>query len=236
MLNFWGRMAAEALAAQGQSSPPADPLAPPQNRNDPRIAVAKRGYRSNCWVWQDDATADAARQRVWQEQRRRLPEQLVSRCGHPRCVRQSHLVGFGQREYQRLTRIRGHIERAAGDRDGVARAATLIKSISQDRGDISHKDWAALLNVSLADFEAGLAQDEQAAAAETGAGGHDGCYSRRIRSSAVASAGCGTRRIRSGAVGYDGCGTRRIRSSAVAGRFAATTTAPAALAGGRPAR
>ena len=159
MLNFLGRMAAEVWAAQGQSQP-ADPLAPPQNGSDPRIAVARRGYRSNCWLWQDDATADAARRRVWQERHRRSPEQLVSQCGHPRCVRQTHLAGFSQREYQLLTRIQGHIERAAGDRDGVARAAASIKTLSRAR-DIGHKDWAALLNVSLSDFEAGLAQGER---------------------------------------------------------------------------
>ena len=159
MLNFWGRMAAEAWAAQGQSQP-TDPLAPPQDGNDPGIAVARRGYRSHCWLWQDDATVDAARRRVWQERHRHSPEQLVSQCGHSRCVRQSHLVGFSQREYRLLTRIQGHIERAGGDRDGVARSAALIKGLSRVR-DIGYKDWAALLNVSLADFEAGLAQGEQ---------------------------------------------------------------------------
>ena len=158
MLNLFGRLAAEALA--GQPSQPADSLVPPQNGNDPRIAVARRGYRSHCWLWQDDATVDAARRRVWQERHRRSPEQLVSQCGHPRCVRQSHLAGFSQLEYRLLTRIQGHIERAAGARDGVARAAALIKTLSRAR-DIGHKDWAALLNVSLSDFEAGLAQGER---------------------------------------------------------------------------
>ena len=158
MLNFLGRMAAEAWAAQGKSQP-ADPLAPPQDGSDPRIAVARRGYRSHCWLWQDDATVDAAKRSVWRERHRHSPEQLVSQCGHSRCVRRSHLVGFSQREYQLLTRIQGHMERAGGDRDGVARAAALIKGLSRVR-DIGHKDWAALLNVSLADFEAGLAQGE----------------------------------------------------------------------------
>ena len=48
MLNLFARLATGALA--GQPSQPADPLAPPQNGSDPRIAVARRGYRSHCWL------------------------------------------------------------------------------------------------------------------------------------------------------------------------------------------
>ena len=151
MFNLFGRIA----AAQPYS--PADPFAPPQNSNDPRITEIKRGYRTRCWLWRDPATADAARIRVWEEQYKREARFLVNKCGHPRCIRLTHLDTLIERDYDDLRQIQRAVQ--SGGRAGVAAASRLIRNFSirmEGDQDWNEPAWPLLLDVASWEFTAGM--------------------------------------------------------------------------------
>lgn len=163
--NFLQRSAADALSSQ--SHPPGDPLAPPQDKSDPRIDEVRRGYRTRCWIWRDAATADAARARVWQETYKRSSDDaLVSLCGHPHCIRASHLQRIAPADQRTLSQI---LQYAGGGREGVARVGGLIQSLSWQL-NWDHREWMGLLNVTEYSYKQGIADYEaQDAAIRAGA-------------------------------------------------------------------
>ena len=151
MLNLFGRMAADALSSQPH--PPADPLAPPQDKHDPRINEVRRGYRTRCWVWRDAATADAARGRVWQAVSKLPAQVLINRCGHPHCVRTSHLQSVAPAQRDTLAQV---VQRAGNWPDISASSISLLEMLSRQR-DWDYREWMALLNITRAQFDAGMA-------------------------------------------------------------------------------
>ena len=153
MLNLFGRIA----AAQPYS--PADPFAPPQNSNDPRITEIKCRYRTRCSLRRDPATADAARIRVWEEQYKREAKFLVNKCGHPRCIRLTHLDTLIERDYDDLRQIQSAVQNAGGGRAGVAAASWLILKFSirmEGDQDWNEPAWPLLLDVASWEFTAGM--------------------------------------------------------------------------------
>lgn len=158
--NFLQRKAAEALSSE--SYPPGDPLAPPKDKRDPRIDDVQRGYRTRCWVWRDGATADAARGRVWQDTYRATGGVIVNRCGHPHCVRASHLQRISARQQRTLSQI---LQYAGGGPDGVARSAVLIQALSRQL-DWDYREWMALLDITEAGYRQGMADYEARVAAD----------------------------------------------------------------------
>ena len=158
MLNLFGRMAADALSSQ--SHPPADPLAPPKGKGDPRIDEARRGYRTRCWVWRDSATADAVRGRVWQAVSKSPAQVLISRCGHPHCVRTSHLQSVSPAQQDILAQI---LQRAGNWPDISASSIALLEMLSRQL-DWDYREWTVLLNLTRAQFETGMAAGKSPAA------------------------------------------------------------------------
>ena len=160
MLNLFGR-----IAATTQPYSPADPFAPPQNSNDPRITEIKRGYRTRCWLWRDPATADAARIRVWEDRHKREARFLVNKCGHPRCIRLTHLDSLSERDYDDLRQIQSAVQSVGGGRAGVAAAFQLIRKFSmrmEGRQGWNEPAWPLLLNVAPYELTAGMDDGQQA--------------------------------------------------------------------------
>ena len=160
MLNLFGR-----IAATTQPYSPADPFAPPQNSNDPRITEIKRGYRTRCWLWRDPATADAARIRLWEEQYKREAKFLVNKCGHPRCIRLTHLDTLIEQDYDDLRQIQSIAQSAGGGRAGVAAAFLLIRKFSmrmEGDQDWNEPAWPLLLDVASWEFTAGMDDGQKA--------------------------------------------------------------------------
>ena len=151
MLNLFGRMADDVLSPQPY--PPADPLTPPKDKRDPRLDEVRRGYRTRCWVWRDAATADAVRGRVWQAVSKSPPQVLINRCGHPHCVRTSHLQSIAPAQQDILAQV---LQRAGNWPDISASSISLIELLSRQL-DWDYREWTLLLNLTRAQFEAGIA-------------------------------------------------------------------------------
>lgn len=160
MLNLFGRIAAV------QSPSPADSFAPPQKSNDPRITDVARGYHSHCWLWRDPATADTARIRVWEDLHKREAKFLVNKCGHPRCIRLTHLDNSLSRgDYQALQQIQSIVQSAGGGRAGVAAASQLIRNFSirmERTQNWNEPAWPLLLDVAPYEFTGGMDDGRQA--------------------------------------------------------------------------
>ena len=158
--DFLRRKAAETLAdaltppsQQRQQQQSADPLAPPQRANDPRIVKYKGGYRNNCWLWQDEDTVEEVKSRAWRERYQRPHDELVNKCGQPDCVKPDHLENLNYLNFPRMQRLLEKFQASGGGRDGVASVAFAIKGLSRAL-DWDHREWTCFFNISRAEFEA----------------------------------------------------------------------------------
>ena len=67
----------------------------PKNGKDKRIRVAKRGYKTKCWIWRDRKGSEQAQETAWYDWQKdseiRSGFVLVTKCGHQQCIRKTHL-------------------------------------------------------------------------------------------------------------------------------------------------
>lgn len=140
---------------QRQQQLSADPLAPPERANDPRIIKYDGGYRNDCWLWQDEDTTEEVKSRAWQERYKRPHDNLVNKCGQTECVKPGHLQSINFINAQSLLRLMENFLESGGGPPGIASSAFAIKINRLSRSlDWDHREWTCLFNISRAEFEA----------------------------------------------------------------------------------